>query len=36
MQYMQCLKKKVEEENASPHLEILHFTVELCNCYNRK
>ena len=29
-------KKKKEEENASPHLEILHFTLELCNCYNRK
>ena len=29
-------KKKKKKENASPHLEILHFTVELCNCYNRK
>ena len=27
---------KKKEENASPHLEIRHLTVQLCNYYNRK
>ena len=25
-----------KEENASPHLKILHFTVQMCNYYNKK
>ena len=28
--------KKKKEKNASPHLEILHFSVQLCNYYDRK
>ena len=32
--YTIFLSKK--EENASPYLEILHFTVQLCNYYNKK